>query len=76
LWLTSNINWVENRLADVTGHHVFNPQIYYFSEIPTDIQAPAVLIVNLGAIAVAVLFSILPALRAARLQPVHALRYE
>lgn len=76
LWLTSNINWVENRLADATGRHVFNPQIYYFSEIPTDIQAPAVLVVNFGAIAVAVLFSILPAIRAARLQPVQALRYE
>ena len=32
--------------------------------------------INLGAIAVAVLFSILPAIRAARLQPVQALRYE
>jgi lipoprotein-releasing system permease protein len=63
-------------LADATGHHVFNPQIYYFSEIPTDIQASAVLITNLGAITVAVLFSILPAIRAARLQPVQALRYE
>jgi lipoprotein-releasing system permease protein len=76
LWLSNNINWVENRLADATGHHVFNPRIYYFNEIPTDVQAPAVLMVNLGAIAVAVLFSILPAIRAARLQPVQALRYE
>ena len=33
-------------------------------------------LVNLGAIAIAVLFSILPAVRAALLHPVRALRYE
>jgi lipoprotein-releasing system permease protein len=76
VWLTNNINWVENKLADLSGQHVFNPQIYYFREIPTDLQPSAVVLVNLGAIAVAVLFSILPAIRAARLQPVQALRYE
>jgi lipoprotein-releasing system permease protein len=76
LWLTIEINTVERWLAGQTGGHLFNPDIYYFREIPTDIQAMPVLIVNLGAIAVAVLFSILPAIRAARLQPVQALRYE
>ena len=35
-----------------------------------------VLFVNLGAVGIAVLFSILPALRAALLHPVRALRYE
>jgi len=32
--------------------------------------------VNVGAIAIAVLFSVLPAFRAARLHPVRALRFE
>ncbi len=76
LWIAANINWVENQIANITGSHVFNPKIYYFSEIPTDIQAAPVVFVNLGAIAVAVVFSILPAIRAARLHPVQALRYE
>jgi lipoprotein-releasing system permease protein len=76
VWLTLRINEVEAWLAGRTGHHLFDPSIYYFSQIPTDLQPSAVVIVNLGAIAVAVLFSILPAIRAARLQPVQALRYE
>jgi lipoprotein-releasing system permease protein len=76
IWLTTNINWVENKLAEGTGRHLFDPKIYYFSEIPTDIQPTAVMIVNFGALAIAVLFSILPAVRAARLHPVQALRYE
>jgi len=33
-------------------------------------------LVNFGAVAIAVLFSVLPALRAAMLHPVRALRYE
>jgi len=35
-----------------------------------------VMIVNLGAVAIAVVFSIIPAFRAAMLHPVQALRYE
>jgi lipoprotein-releasing system permease protein len=76
LWLANNVNEVEGWIAGRTGHHLFSPNVYYFDKIPTDIQPSAVLIVNLGAIAVAVLFSILPAWRASRLHPVQALRYE
>ena len=45
-------------------------------EIPTDIQSWSVLLVNVGAVAIAVFAAVLPALRAALLHPVRALRYE
>src|SRR5262249_6008402 len=38
LWLTININKVERFLTQLTGQEVFDRKIYYFSEIPTDIQ--------------------------------------
>jgi lipoprotein-releasing system permease protein len=76
LALTINLNPVEKFLTQVTGRHIFNPEVYYFNEIPTHIEAPMVVLVNLGAVAIAVIFSILPALRAAMLHPVRALRYE
>ena len=76
LCLTSNINEIEQWLSRVTGHEIFDRKIYYFGEIPTDIQATTVFLVNLGAVLIAVLFSVLPALRAAFLHPVRALRYE
>lgn len=76
LWLTNNINAVEQWLAGITGQPIFDRSVYYFSEIPTDIQMSMILYVNLGAIGIAVLFSVLPALRAAWLHPVRALRYE
>jgi lipoprotein-releasing system permease protein len=76
LLLTNYINEIEHGLAWVSGQHIFNPEIYYFNEIPTEIQPWAVVMVNVGALVIAVVFSILPALRAARLHPVQALRYE
>ena len=74
--LTQNINEVEKWLGQLTGKKLFDPGVYYFTEIPTDIQVETVLMVNAGAVLIAVLFSVLPALRAALLHPVRALRYE
>jgi lipoprotein-releasing system permease protein len=65
-------HWVEV----MTGQPVFDPSIYYFQEIPTLIQPMMIAWVIVGAIAIAVIASVLPALRAARLHPVEALRYE
>jgi len=76
LVITWNINDIEIWLSKLTGHEVFPRDIYYFSTIPTDIQPMSVLLVNLGAVGIAVLASIFPAMRAAMLHPVRALRYE
>jgi len=76
LEIAYNINGIEKIIARCTGHEIFDRSIYYFSEIPTDIQALSVALVNVGAVAIAVIFSVLPALKAAMLHPVRALRYE
>jgi lipoprotein-releasing system permease protein len=76
LFITDRINEIERFLTHLTGHEVFDRKIYYFESIPTDVQPLSVVLVNVGAVAIAVLFSILPALRAALLHPVQALRYE
>jgi lipoprotein-releasing system permease protein len=76
LTFTIYINQVEHLLTHLTGQEIFPRDIYYFNEIPTDIQPWVVVLVNAGAVGIAVLFSVLPALRAALLHPVRALRYE
>jgi lipoprotein-releasing system permease protein len=76
LTITTYINQIERFLTSMTGKEIFPREVYYFKEIPTHIQVGSVLLVNAGAIAIAVVFSILPALRAALLHPVRALRYE
>lgn len=70
------INQIEAVITMVTGRKVFDERIYYFKDIPTHIDPFTVCWVAMGAMAIAVLASVLPARRAARLQPVRALRYE
>ncbi len=76
LLFAMNINEIAGLLAWVTGQEVFDPSIYYFYEIPVDISPFTVCWIVLGAVAIAVMASVLPARRAARLHPVEALRYE
>jgi lipoprotein-releasing system permease protein len=76
LLFTTHINEIEKILGHVTGQDIFPRDIYYFDQIPTFINPLNVVLVNLGALAIAVVFSVLPALRAALLHPVRALRYE
>jgi lipoprotein-releasing system permease protein len=70
------INEIEKWLTYLTGRKVFDETIYYFPTIPTRVHAMTVLSVALGAVAIAILASILPARRAALLHPVQALRHE
>jgi lipoprotein-releasing system permease protein len=70
------INEIEKGLTYITGRKVFDETIYYFPSIPTKVNAATVVWVALGAVAIAILASILPARRAALLHPVQALRHE
>jgi lipoprotein-releasing system permease protein len=76
LLFVTYINQIAKLIEIVTGHEVFDPTVYYFERIPTDVEPLAVVGVVCGAVWIAVLASVLPALRAARLHPVEALRYE
>ncbi len=76
LWITRNINEIEAFLTRLSGHALFPRDVYYFKDIPTNIDLMNVMLVNFGAVTIATLFSLLPAWRAARLHPVRALRFE
>ena len=70
------INEIAAALEWVTGREVFDPTIYYFQEIPTIVSPFTVCWIVVGAVLIAVVASIMPALREARLHPIEALRYE
>jgi lipoprotein-releasing system permease protein len=70
------INEIADLLGRITGQPVFDPSIYYFQKIPTIVEWHTVAWIVTGAMMIAILASILPARRAARLHPVEALRYE
>ena len=76
LLFVSNINEIAGLVERLTGREVFDPTIYYFSEIPTIIDPYTVVWIAVGAMGIAVLASVLPARHAAKLHPVEALRYE
>jgi lipoprotein-releasing system permease protein len=76
LLFVKHINQIADGLGWLTGRPVFDPEIYYFYRIPAIVDAWTVGWIVFGAVAIAVLASILPAFRAARLHPVEALRYE
>jgi lipoprotein-releasing system permease protein len=70
------INEIAAGLGWLTGRPIFDPSIYYFYRIPAIVVPATVTWIVLGSLAIAVAASILPARRAARLQPVEALRHE
>jgi len=64
--------WIEQAL----GFRLFNPNVYFISYIPSEVRlADIVLIAGCG-LALAVLATLYPALRASRIGPAEALRYE
>ncbi len=71
-----NINEVAGVIERVTGQEVFDPTVYYFTEIPTILNPFTLAWVMAGAVAIATAASVLPAMRAARMHPVTALRFE
>jgi len=70
------INEIAALLSYITGQEVFDPNIYYFYKIPTIIDPFTIAWIVCGAMTIAVLASVMPARRAARLHPVEALRHE
>ncbi len=71
-----NINRIARWIERMTGQEVFDPTVYYFHEIPTILNPFTITWIVIGAMIIAVMASIMPALRAARMHPVEALRYE
>ena len=70
------IDKIEEFISWMLGHKVFDETIYYFHQVPTQVNPGTVVWVAFGAVLIAVLASILPARSAAALHPVQALRYE
>jgi lipoprotein-releasing system permease protein len=73
---TLHINEIERFISRMTGQDVFPRDIYFFDTIPVDLNPSMLFWVNFGAITIATAASVFPALRAALLHPVRALRFE
>jgi len=74
LLFVEHIKEIATVLSYILRRDVFSPEIYSFYEIPTIVDVRTVIYIITGAILIAVLAGILPALRAARVHPVETLR--
>jgi lipoprotein-releasing system permease protein len=71
-----NIEAIRQVLMKLTGTNLFNPEIYFLSKMPAQMDPMEVAVVVLVALTLSFLATLYPAWRAARLDPVEALRYE
>jgi lipoprotein-releasing system permease protein len=71
-----NINPINHFLSQVVGIDLFPKDIYNFPSIPAFLTLRDLLTIALSALVICTLAGLVPALRAARLEPVEALRYE
>jgi lipoprotein-releasing system permease protein len=74
--LTQNMDSVEPFLERTLGFHLFDPEVYAVTAIPTDLHPGNVAWIAAAALALTLLATLYPALRAARVPPAEALRYE
>ena len=71
-----NIETIRRFLENLTGTELFADEIYFLSQLPAEINWQEVITVIAMAFILSMLATLYPAWRAARLDPVEALRYE
>jgi lipoprotein-releasing system permease protein len=71
-----NIVEIQRFIENITGGHVFNPAMFMLSTLPNTIDWPDVLRVVALGLTLSVLATLYPSWRAARTDPVEALRHE
>jgi lipoprotein-releasing system permease protein len=71
-----NINAIQDPLAKWCGLQIWNAKVYYFDTIPAQMNPREVAWIIAAAMLSSVLGAVVPAIRAARQNPVESLRYE
>lgn len=76
VWLASNVETIVPAIESIIGYKFLSADVYYISELPSDMHWNDVITISLVAFFLCLLATIYPALRAASTQPAEALRYE
>ena len=71
--------YVENLrefLSAIFNINLFPEEIYFLSTMPSEINPFSIFIISLSSIFITIIVSIFPALKASKLDPIKALKYE
>ena len=71
-----NVESIRQFFSWISGTTLFNPELYFLSQLPADMNFGETVSVVVMALALSFLATIFPAWRASKLDPVQALRYE
>ena len=71
-----NIEEIRQFLSALTQRELFSPELYYLSRLPADMDIHQTVAIALMSLGLSFLATLYPSWRAARLDPVEALRYE
>ncbi|MDH1261531.1 lipoprotein-releasing ABC transporter permease subunit [Pseudomonas sp. GD03944] len=66
------VGWIER----LSGQQVLSSDVYFISNLPSDLQGMDVLLICSAALSLSFLATLYPSWRASRIQPAEALRYE
>ena len=71
-----NIETIRQWIQSLSGAELFSAEVYFLSQLPARVEPPEVILVVVMGLGLSFLATLYPAWRAARLDPVEALRYE
>ncbi len=74
--IVTNINFLHSQLAELLNVQIYNPEVYLFDSLPNTLNPTDVAYIVTFAIVASVLGALVPAVRAAQMNPVEALRWE
>jgi len=74
--MADNVESITSFLEHTFGFHIMDPDVYYFTNIPSELHWSNVAVIAAAALVLTALATVYPALRAAHTAPADALRYE